>query len=293
MKRGAGQRASGIGHPASVGEVLCEMRRLIGSEADEVFALVTMTTSSMAWLEREKPCPSHLRCRLLEAAERRAAGWPQQYAAGHANFRGHWLHVDQRVLIPRPETEMLVDLVIDRLPDARCPLPVIADVGTGSGAIAIALALEARIAGVIALDISPDALNVAMLNAAALGVKERISFRRSDLLLGLLDDRVDVIVSNPPYVATAEWERLDASVRDYEPRLALDGGAGGMDHIRRLVPEARGALEPGGLLALEIDERRSAATLDVLRRAGFESLEAVNDLTGRPRYVLGRQPEKA
>lgn len=292
MKPGIGQRAAGL----SIGDVVCEMRRLIGSEADELYALVTTSTSSMAWLEREKPCPSYLRCKLLEAAERRAVGWPQQYAAGRANFRGHWLSVDQRVLIPRPETEGLVDLVIDQLSHAPRPtphLPVVADVGTGSGAIAIALALEARVGGVIALDISADALNVAMANAAALGAKERISFRRSDLLLGLLDDTVDVVVSNPPYVATAEWQRLEASVRDYEPRLALDGGPDGLEPTRRLAAEARAALTPGGLIALEIDERRAAATLDALRRTGFESLEAVHDLTGRPRYVLGRQPETA
>lgn len=291
MRPVAGSGQSAVG--GTVGDVLCAMRKLVGTEADELYALVAATGTAVPWLDREKPCPSHLCCKLMEAAERRAAGWPQQYAAGRANFRGHWLSVDQRVLIPRPETELLVDLVIDRLPTADSRLPVVADVGTGSGAIAIALALEARVAGVIALDISADALNVALANAAALGVTERISFRRSDLLLGLLGDRVDVIVSNPPYIATGEWDRLDPSVKDYEPRMALDGGEDGLDPTRRLALEARGALEPGGLLALEIDERRSAQTVQLVRSAGFESVEAADDLTGRPRFVLGRQPETA
>ena len=256
-------------------------------EADELYAAVICGPTSSAYLDKDKPAAEAVHQRLTLAAERRAAGWPQQYAAGRANFRGHWLAVDQRVLIPRPETEGLVDLVIARLP-AR--LPVVADIGTGSGAIAIALALEAQVAGVIATDISPDALNVALENATALGARERISFRRGDLLLPLLDDRVDVLVSNPPYIATAEWEKLDASVRDFEPRLALDGGADGLAPYRAILREGRRAVNPGGLLALELDAERAAATAGLAVAAGWTDVQVKPDLAGRARYLLATQP---
>jgi release factor glutamine methyltransferase len=245
---------------------------------------------------------------LGTAVARRAAGWPQAYAAGRANFRGHWLAVDQRVLIPRPETETLVECVIEwarrtdgrtaRRPDEPVPRspgqavpPVIADIGTGSGAIAIALALEAPAAGVIATDVSADALNVAIGNAAALGALERISFRRGDLLAPLLGEQVDAIVSNPPYVATAVWEALDGSVRDYEPRLALDGGPDGLGPTRLLVSQSIVALTPGGLLALETDTARADAAAAIMSEAGFDSVAIGADLFGRPRTVLGRRPE--
>lgn len=273
------------------GAGIAEARR----EADELYAAVVCGATSAAWLDRERPVAGAVADRLRLAAERRAAGWPQAYAAGRANFRGHWLSVDQRVLIPRPETEGLVDLVLEGVQArsrAGAQLPVVADIGTGSGAIAIALALEAEVAGVIATDISAEALNVALENAAALGVKERISFRRGDLLAPLLGDAVDIVVGNPPYVATAEWAALEPSVREYEPRLALDGGADGLDLTRGVVRQAREALTASGLLALEVDARRASATADLVRQAGFESIEVRNDLFGRPRYVLGRQPEQ-
>lgn len=281
-------------------------------EADELYAAVVCGATSTAWLHRNQPLAESVRERLRVAVERRIAGWPQAYAAGRACFRGHWLTVDQRVLIPRPETEGLVELVIDwlRAPSERfgpsgrplrdslilrhsdAPLlPVVADIGTGSGAIAIALALEAAVAGVIATDVSADALNVALENATLLGAKERISFRKGDLLMPLLDDKVDVIVSNPPYVASAEWDSLERSVRDYEPRLALDGGPDGLAPYRTLVTQARQALMPGGLLALEADARRAQDTAILARDAGFEGVDVRNDLSGRPRYVLGRRPE--
>jgi release factor glutamine methyltransferase len=175
-------------------------------------------------------------------------------------------------------------------PRSTVHLPVVADIGTGSGAIAIALALEAPVSGVIATDVSADALNVALENAAMLGARERIGFRHGHLLDPLLDDRVDVVVSNPPYVATAEWEALDGSVKDYEPRLSLDGGADGLDPYRAIARQARESLTAGGLLALEIDARRGAATADIVRAAGFEQVTIRDDLSGRPRYLLARNP---
>lgn len=284
----------------TVGEAVGQARDIIAAagikgawrEADELYASAVCGATSAAWLDREKPIADAVRERLMLAAERRARGWPQAYAAGRANFRGHWLKVDQRVLIPRPETEGLVDLVIEAV--RRClGASVVADIGTGSGAIAIAVALESPVAGVIATDVSAEALNLALENAAALGAKERIGFRRGDLLLPLLDDKVDAVVSNPPYVASGEWEALEPSVKDYEPRLALDGGADGLDAIRALAGGSRASLNPGGLIALEVDSTRAPQSAALVTAAGFQSVEVRNDLFGRPRYVLGRQPEHA
>lgn len=270
-------------------------------EAEELYAAVVCGATSAAWLDRERPVAPSVRTRFREAAARRAEGWPQAYAVGRANFRGHWLRVDRRVLIPRPETEGLVELVVRWAgraspgtvapPHRRNALPpLVADVGTGSGAIAIALALEAPVSGIIAIDQSNEALSLAIENAAALGAKERISFRRGHLLEPLFGEPVDVVVSNPPYVATDEWEGLDPSVREYEPMLALDGGPDGMGLMRELIAQARDALLPGGLLALEVDSRRATDTADVASMAGFERVEVGTDLFGRPRYVHGHQP---
>jgi release factor glutamine methyltransferase len=284
-------------------------------EADELYAALVLGATSRAFLDRDEPIAPAVHTRLLEAVRRRAQGWPQAYAAGRANFRGHWLAVDRRVLIPRPETEGLVELVIDwavrrtggqavandgRVSDRKTDRPtdrppLVADIGTGSGAIAIALALEAPVAGVIATDVSADALNVALENAAATGARDRIAFRRGPGCAPLLDDVVDVLVSNPPYVATREWEQLEPGVRDCEPRLALDGGADGLAVLRALAAEAPASLAAGGLLALETDARRADATADLVRAAGagraFESVEVRNDPFGRPRYVIARRTE--
>lgn len=272
-------------------------------EALELYALLVCGATSAAYLERDQVPGERRRDRFEEAVRRRAAGWPPQYAAGHANFRGHWLQVDPRVLIPRPETEGLVQLVADWAAGhiAGWPgggwrgegLPVAADIGTGSGAIAIALAMEARVAGVLACDVSADALNVALDNAVRLGAKERVAFRRGHLLEPLLDDPVEAIVSNPPYVATAEWEALGPGVKDHEPRLALDGGADGLGPTRALAAAARARLAPLGLLALEIDARRATESARCLMDAGFEHVEVRDDLYRRPRYAVGRRPEQA
>ncbi len=257
-------------------------------EAAELYAAAVCGAVSAAFLDRDRPIAAPVAERLALAAERRAAGWPQGYAAGRVNFRGHWLAVDHRVLIPRSETEGLVQHAIDWAVARGGPPAVVADIGTGSGAIAIALALEAPVAGVIAVDLSADALNVALENAQALGARERISFRRGDLLGGLLDDRVHAVISNPPYVASAEWPVLEPAVRDYEPRLAFDGGADGLELLRRLVSEARGAIEPGGLLAFEVDAGRAEASAALAAAAGFADVRVEPDLFGLPRYVLAR-----
>jgi release factor glutamine methyltransferase len=261
-------------------------------EAAELYAALVRRPASAAWLDRDLAIEPDLAFRLEAAARRRAALWPQAYAAGAANFRGHWLGVDRRVLIPRPETEGLVDLVLEsvrRAGPGGGPV-VVADVGTGSGAIAVALAIEAPALRLVATDGSAAALEVARANVAALGVGDRVELRHGHLLEPLGDERLDAVVSNPPYVATGEWERLDTEVRDFEPREALDGGPDGLAPTRELVTAARSALRPGGLLALEVDARRAHLVAGVAAAQGFESCDVIQDLSGRPRYVRARRP---
>jgi len=284
----------------TVGEAIAAATEVLGKagvteprrEAEELYSSLVRRPTSAAWLDRDQPVRGALRTALDQAAARRAAGWPSAYAAGAANFRGHWLAVDRRVLIPRPETEGLVDLVLAwGKGEARAGAPlVIADACTGSGAIAVALALEATVeVRVIATDCSADALAVARVNVEALGAGDRVELRHGDLLSPLAQERVDAVVSNPPYVAAAEWDRLDACVRDFEPREALVSGADGLDAIRALVVEAQAALRPGGLLALEVDARRAGEAAALAVAAGFTGCAVLKDLFGRPRYVRARK----
>ena len=287
-------------HGRTVGQALQAARRAIesagvpdaGREASELYASLVGRPASAAWLDRGEPCAEGLRAALEEAARRRATGWPQAYAAGRANFRGIWLTVDRRVLIPRPETEGLVDVVLAwmRQRAAGGPAAVVADVGTGSGAIAIALALESDAERIVAIDRSPGALEVARDNASRHGVAGRVELRHGDLVAPLGGERVDVLVSNPPYVATADWERLEPGVRDFEPREALDGGPNGLGPTRELVRAAMGTLKPGGLLALEVDAPRADRVGALAAQAGLVECAVLEDLFGRPRYLRARRP---
>lgn len=193
---------------------------------------------------------------LAALVARRAAREPVAYLTGTREFYGRPFAVTPDVLIPRPETELLVQEALAVLPRDRSAR--VLDVGTGSGCIAITIALERPDVDVVATDRSPAALEVARRNAHALGA--RVTFVEADLCG---DARgVDVVVSNPPYVAARERETLDADVRDYEPPLALFGGEDGLDVLRRLIPAAAGALNPGGWLLLEI----GAGQADLVRR---------------------------
>jgi release factor glutamine methyltransferase len=222
------------------------------------------------------------------AARNRAAGAPLEYAAGKAAFRHLTLHVDERVLIPRPETELLVDVVLDLTRNA--PGGTVVDVGTGSGAIALALASEGAFDSVIATDISLDALAVARANGARLG--SRVDFRHGSLLGPVVERGLRAIVSNPPYIAFDEADALPASVRDWEPSVALFSGEGGLATTAELLRVSAGALAPGGILALEVDVRRAALVAELAASNGaFVDVRVVLDLTGRERFVVARRRE--
>lgn len=229
---------------------------------------------------------------VRSAAERFAQGMPIQYAIGRAGFRHLTLQVDRRVLIPRPETELLVDLVIAA---QRGGKGTVVDVGTGSGAIALSLAAEAGFDEVIAIDLSPDALAVAESNLTAIPEDRRARVRllQGDLLAPIAGRKVEVVVSNPPYISPAEARELPALVHDWEPHLALFAEDDGMAAIRALVPQAAEALVAGGLLALEVDARRADRAAEIVTADGrFTEVEQRLDLTGRPRMVVARRQER-
>lgn len=219
---------------------------------------------------------------------RRLRHEPVQYITGRQEFYGLTLKVTPAVLIPRPETEHLVEAVLQLLP-ADKPLKI-ADIGTGSGAIAIAIATHFPHAAITALDISPEALAVASANAREHNVAGRIRFLQSDLLSAL--DReaetFDAIVSNPPYVPETDRATLHPQVRDYEPATALFAGETGLDLYGRLIPQADHSLKPDGLLALEIGHNQRDAIAALLQR--WHNVSFVNDLQNIPRVALAQRP---
>lgn len=223
-----------------------------------------------------------------QAIARRLTNEPVQYITGHQEFFGLDLRVTPATLIPRPETEHLVEAVLERLPRSR-PLTIL-DIGTGTGAIAIALAANLPQAQLVATDISSEALPVAESNARAHGLAGRIRFLHSDLLSGLpLPEQssfFDAIVSNPPYVAESDRDTLHPQVRDFEPARALFSGAHGLDIYRRLIPQAHAALKPGGLLALEIGHGQHDDLAHLL--SAWNDVHFVNDLQQIPRVALAR-----
>jgi release factor glutamine methyltransferase len=229
--------------------------------------------------------------RYDEALARRAIGVPAQYITGHQEFWGLDLIVSPAVLIPRPETEHVVEAVLElarpKIVERRAPSPVnIIDVGTGSGAIAIALAKELRTAQIHATDISPEALEVARANAARHDLTSRIEFHQADLLNGFSSASFDFVVSNPPYVGESEEDSVQLEVRKFEPRHAVFAGPTGLEVIERLIPQAQTVLKLGGWLIFEI----SGTIADRVR--GLLSswdISIRNDLQGIARVAIARR----
>lgn len=231
-----------------------------------------------------------IRARARAAVERRAQGAPFAYAVGRANFRHLTLTVDERVLIPRVETEHLVDLVLEHVNHERGG--VVIDVGTGSGCIALALATEGRFARVYGTDISLDALAVARANveSARRAIRAPVDLVHGSLLGPLLDVRCRVVVSNPPYIALTDAESLPPSVRNWEPAAALFSGNDGLSATARLVRQAAAVLEPDGLLAIEVDARRASLAAELVAgERRFHDVRVELDLAGRERFVLARR----
>lgn len=220
------------------------------------------------------------------AIARRLRCEPIQYITGEQEFFGLRLKVTPATLIPRPETEHLVEAVLDRLPRDQ-PLRIL-DVGTGTGAIALALATHLPQAEITAVDLSPEALGVARENAVLHHLDERVRFLRSDLLAGLAPSdqtaAFDAIVSNPPYIPEADRAELHPQVRDHEPEQALFAGASGLDIYRLLIPQARTALKSGGLLALEIGHGQREQLRSLL--ADWQDVAFVADLQQIPRVAI-------
>jgi release factor glutamine methyltransferase len=228
-----------------------------------------------------------------DVVRERARGCPTQYITGHQEFWGLDLLVSPAVLIPRPETEHVVETVLELVKEYPFAGPGrlrILDVGTGSGCIALALASELPHAEIHACDISEEALEIARVNAARLALGGRVLFRKSDLLAVYLGQKFDFVISNPPYVGEAEADKVQRQVREFEPRIAVFSGHEGMDIYRRLIPEAQGALHPGGWFASEIGYSEEVKVRGLLD--GWTDIQVTADLQGIPRVVAARKPRQ-
>jgi len=282
----------------SIGEILDALAQELGGasgmparqEARDLIAAVMGQPRFWPSAHRDEPLAPAALVAVSEAAERLKRGMPFQYAVRRADFRALTLYVDERVLIPRPETELLVELVLAQTGGVG----VLADVGTGSGAIALSLAAEGRYERVIATDISSDALTVARHNLRVLapGRRAAVEFRAGSWCAPLAGEQLAALVANPPYIAPAEAGELPDLVRNWEPSFALFSERDGMAAIRAIVTGAAAVLAPHGLLALEVDARRAAEAAALVDAAGaYAQVTIHRDLTGRERFVVARRKE--
>ncbi len=257
--------------------------------AELLLAHLLKVTRVKLYVDLDRPLQKDELAQYKALIQRRLTHEPTQYLMGVREFYGRPFNVDARVLIPRNETELLVEAVLRALPK-DAPTRVL-DVCTGSGCIALSIAAERPQASVWASDLMPAALEVAKANAEALGLGARVTFMQGDLFAAVpVGPTFDVIVSNPPYVKTSELATLQKEVQR-EPRSALDGGEDGLDFIKRIAAEVLPRLKPGGLLALEIGEDQGPATAELLTRAGCHDVRVEPDLERRDRMVFGRAPK--
>ena len=283
--------------PRALGALLAELTAelegagfaLARDEARDIVAAVLDVPRFWPVANREALVDATAVDEAKHAAAARTRGAPFAYAVGRAAFRHLTLAVDARVLIPRQETEVLIDLVLEATNGGR---GTVVDIGTGSGAIALALATEGQFDRVIATDVSLDALAVAERNAAFLrdDLRAPVDFLHGSLLAPVTDLRVQTVVSNPPYIAFGELEELPASVRDWEPPLALISGDQGLAATRAIIRGSRPVLESGGLIALEVDTRRASLVAEAVASDGeYRDVSVHMDLTGRERFVLAHR----
>ena len=258
-------------------------------EAQLLLAHTLGCSRTELYMRADEPIAEEPRKKFKELIRRRTEGCPVAYLVGQREFHLLSFEVSPAVLIPRPETETLLEECLRLIKGAEAPR--VLDVGTGSGCIAISVAHKNKAARVTAIDVSPEALTVAKRNAEKHGLAERVRFLEGDLFAPVpAGERFDVIVSNPPYVGQDEFPALAKDVRDHEPRLALDGGPDGLAVYRRLIAEAPAYLEPGGWLLVEIGATQEAAVRGLFEQNGLAVERTLKDLAGHPRVMVGRKP---
>jgi release factor glutamine methyltransferase len=271
-------------------EAIAEASTLIPRRDAETLSM-HLLACNRAWLmaHTDEPLEESTHTQLKILTTRRAAHEPLQYLTGTQEFYGLPLHVTPDTLIPRPETELLVEAVLNYAATQPPQLRIL-DVGTGTGAIALALAKHLPNANITACDISPAAIDVAKANAASLNLTNRVIFVISDLLneFAIEEKPFDIIVSNPPYIPTADALTLQPEVHDHEPHTALFAGTDGLAIYRRLIPEAHTALRPQGLLAMEFGFGQREALRALL--TGWHNIRFLDDYAGIPRIVLAERP---
>jgi release factor glutamine methyltransferase len=264
---------------AGIDEAAAEARLLVGH------ALDAPVTAVIGHPERAVAAPAAARLDGLLA--RRARREPMAYLLGRREFWSLDLAVTPATLIPRPDSETLVEAVLALLPDRTAPLSVL-DLGTGSGCLLLALLSELPAARGVGVDADPDAVAVAAANAVRVGLAARATFRRGDWSKGLTG-AFDLVVANPPYIRRGEIDRLAPEVARYEPRRALDGGEDGLDAYRAIAPDLPRLLVPGGIAAFEIGADQAETATAILCRPGLEALGIRQDLAGRPRCAIFRR----
>jgi release factor glutamine methyltransferase len=256
--------------------------------AETLLMFVLGVNRAYLYAHPERELTSEEQARYDEMVMQRSSGVPSQYITGHQEFWGLDFVVSPAVLIPRPETEHLVETVLGFAREVE--RPKIVDVGTGSGCIALALAHELKGGGFYAVDLSAEALEIARANAARLQLDGRVKFLQSNVLEGLAGVHdFDFVVSNPPYVGKNEADKVQRSVFDFEPRMAVFSGESGQDVIRPLIAQAHTVLKPGGWLAMEIGYSMRDMVLELLAPTMWDDVRVVPDLQGIPRVIAARK----
>ena len=256
--------------------------------AETLLMFVLGANRAYLYAHPERELTAEEQARYEEAIAQRSAGVPSQYLTGHQEFWGLDFVVSPAVLIPRPETEHLVEAVLELAREVD--EPHIVDVGTGSGCIALALAHELKDAEIYGVDLSADALEIARANAARLQLDSRVHFLQSNVLEALAEIRgFDFVLSNPPYVGLNEADKVQRSVFKFEPRMAVFAGEKGLDVIRPLIEQAHALLKPGGRLAMEIGYSMRDAVLELLSPTLWDEPTVVPDLQGIPRVIVTRR----
>ncbi len=233
---------------------------------------------------------------FLELTGKRSTGYPIQYILGGNEFMGLDFYLEEGVLVPRPDTEILVEYIIGYIKEKYENMPIkVLDLGIGSGAISLSIGNYCKNTEVIGVDISDIAMKVANINKSRLGL-DNVKFYKGDLFQALdglsLEGKFQIIASNPPYISKDEIEKLHTTVKDFEPRLALDGGVDGLDFYRRITELSKKFLSDGGLLIYEIGYDQAKAVEEILINEGFKEITILKDLQGHNRVVLGLKKDE-